>query len=140
MSYLRMATLASSASLAFAAAGSAAAQTPSLVGVWSHRVVSPQTGQTISVIWDEFGANGQLHSRFVTSAGTIDLYGSYQVLNGGAVVRAVYNDWSPKQTCTAVCTPNPSPMPIGRPGDSPMRFDGPDVVYFGGDMYTRQHF
>jgi hypothetical protein len=35
-------------------------------------------------------------------------------------------------------TPNPSPMPIGRPGDSRMRFDGPNVVYFGGDMYTRQ--
>jgi hypothetical protein len=117
-----------------AAAGAASAQ--SLVGVWSHRVVGSEG--PIAVIWDEFGANGQLHSRFVTPKGTIDLVGSYQVLSGGRVVRAVYNDWSPKQTCTMVCTPNPSPMPIGRPGDSPLRFAGPNVVYFGGDMYTRQ--
>jgi len=128
--------LALSANLIVAAP--AAAATPSLVGVWSHRVVSPETGETISVIWDEFGPAGQLHSRFQTRMGAIDLYGAYQVLNGGRVVRAVYNDWSPKQTCTAVCTPNPPPMPIGRPGDSPMRFAGPNVVYFGGDMYTRQ--
>jgi hypothetical protein len=114
----------------------AAAQTPSLVGVWSHHVV--HGGRAIAVIWDEFGPGGQLHSRFVTSAGTIDLYGSYQVLSGGSVVRAVYTDWSPKQTCTLVCTPNPSPMPIGRPGDSALRFAGPNVVYFGADMYTRQ--
>lgn len=125
------------AALALALApGLASAQ--SLVGVWSHRVVSPQTGETISVIWDEFGPNGQLHSRFVTRMGSIDLYGAYRVLGGGSVVRAVYNDWSPKRTCTMVCTPNPPPMPIGRPGDSRMRFSGPDVVYFGGDMYTRQ--
>ena len=119
-------------------AGVAVAQTPSLVGIWSHRVVSPETGETIEVIWNEFDATGRLHSRFVTKLGTIDLVGAYQVLQGGRLVRAVYNDWSPKQTCTMVCTPNPSPMPIGRPGDSPMRFDGPNVVYFGGDMYTRQ--
>jgi hypothetical protein len=115
-------------------AGSASAQ--SLAGVWSHRVT--HGGQAIAVIWDEFGSGGQLHSRFVTPKGTIDLYGSYQVLSGGKVVRAVYNDWSPKQTCTMVCTPNPSPMPIGQPGDSALRFDGPNVVYFGADMYTRQ--
>jgi hypothetical protein len=120
-----------------ALAASASAQTPSLVGVWSHRVVSPQTGQAIAVIWDQFGANGQLHSRFITARGTIDLYGTYRVVNGGSVVRAVFTDWQPKQTCTMVCTPNPSPMPIGRPGDSPLSFDGPNVVYFGGDMYTR---
>ena len=121
-----------------AVAPPASAQTPSLVGTWSHRVVSPQTGEAISVIWDEFDANGRLHSKFVTRMGTIDLYGTYQVLNGGSVVRAEFTDWSPKQTCTMVCTPNPSPMPIGRPGDSPMRFAGANVVYFGGDMYTRQ--
>jgi hypothetical protein len=116
----------------------ALAQTPSLVGVWSHRVVDPRTGQAISVIWDEFDADGRLHSRFVTPRGNIDLYGAWRVLPGGAVVRAVYNDWQPKQTCTLVCTPNPSPTPIGQPGDSPMRFAGPNVVFFGGDMYTRQ--
>jgi hypothetical protein len=119
-----------------AMAGAAAAQTPSLVGVWSHRVV--HGSQAIAVVWDQFGPGGQLHTRFVTPKGTIDLFGSYQVLNGGQVVRAVYNDWSPKQTCTMVCTPNPSPMPIGRPGDSAVRFAGPNVVYFGADMYTRQ--
>jgi hypothetical protein len=124
------------ASLVAATANPASAQTPSLVGVWSHRVVGSEG--PIAVIWDEFDANGQLHSRFVTSKGTIDLVGNYQVLGGGRVVRAVYTDWQPKQTCTMVCTPNPSPMPIGRPGDSPLRFDGPNVVYFGGDMYTRQ--
>ena len=119
-----------------AAAAPAAAQTPSLVGVWSHRVV--HGGQAIAVVWDEFAPSGQLHSRLVTPKGTIDLYGSYQVLNGGQTVRAVYNDWSPKQTCTMVCTPNPSPMPIGQLGDSTLRFAGRDVVYFGADMYTRQ--
>jgi hypothetical protein len=133
------ATLATCAGAILAvAAGSAIALTPSLLGIWSHRVVSPQTGEGIAVIWDQFDANGQLRSRFVTPKGTIDLSGSYQVLSGGKVVRAVYTDWSPKQTCTMVCTPNPSPMPIGRPGDSSIRFAGPNVVYFGGDMYTRQ--
>jgi hypothetical protein len=132
------AILALSTGLALAAAASsAAAQTPSLAGVWSHHVVDPRTGQYISVIWDQFSPDGRLHSRFVTPAGTIDLYGVYQVLNGGAVVRAVFNDWSPKQVCTLVCTRNPPPMQIGVPGDSPLRFAGPDVVYFGADMYTR---
>lgn len=131
------AALALSAALALAGAGTlAAAQTPSLVGIWSHRVV--HGGQAIAVIWDEFDPGGQLHMRFVTPKGNIDLYGSYQVLSGGSVVRAVLNDWSPKQTCTLVCTPNPSPMPIGRPGDSAVRWAGPNVVYFGADMYTRQ--
>jgi hypothetical protein len=120
--------------LSATAAGPAAAQ--SLVGVWSHRVV--HGGQAIAVIWDQFGPDGQLHTRFVTPKGTIELYGTYQVLSGGKVVRAVYTDWSPKQTCTMVCTPNPSPMPIGQPGDSAVRFAGPNVVYFGADMYTRQ--
>jgi hypothetical protein len=117
------------------AATMAGAATPSLVGTWSHQVVF--NGRAMAVVWDEFGANGQLHTRFVTPKGTIDLVGSYQVLNGGSVVRAVYTDWSPKQTCTSVCTPNPSPMPIGRQGDSAVRFDGPNVVYFGVDRYTR---
>jgi len=129
-------TLAVCAAIVTGAPGWASAQTPSLVGVWSHRVVGSEG--PIAVIWDEFDANGQLHSRFVTPKGTIDLVGSYQVLSGGRVVRAVYNDWQPKQTCTMVCTPNPSPMPICRPGDSPLRFAGPNVVYFGADMYTRQ--
>ena len=128
-------TLALGAGLALAAVATAASA-QSLVGVWSHRVV--HGGRAIAVIWDQFGPGGQLHSRFVTSAGTIDLYGSYQVLNGGTVVRAIYTDWSPKQTCTMVCTPNPSPMPIGRPGDSALRIAGPNVAYFGADMYTRQ--
>jgi hypothetical protein len=132
------AVFAYSAGLILASAATLAwAQTPSLVGIWSHRVVSPETGETISVIWDEFDAGGRLHTRFVTKMGTIDLYGAYRVLSGGQMVRAVYNDYEPRQTCTMVCTPNPPPMPIGRPGDSPMRFDGPDVVYFGGDRYTR---
>jgi hypothetical protein len=131
-------TMAACAGFGLAGAATLAlAQTPSLVGVWSHRVVSPETGQTISVIWDQFYPDGRLHSRFVTAMGTIDLSGSYQVLDGGHVVRAVFTDYTPKQTCTMVCTPNPPPMPIGRPGDSPMRFAGPNVVYFGGDMYTR---
>jgi hypothetical protein len=62
--------------------------------------------------------------------------GACQVLDGGAVVGAVFNDWSPKQVCTLVCTRNPPPVAIGVPGDSLMRFAGPDVVYFGADMYT----
>ncbi|HWD66661.1 MAG TPA: hypothetical protein VG227_01755 [Caulobacteraceae bacterium] len=128
--------IAFSAGLALAAAASSAfAETPSLVGVWSHHVDDPRTGQYISVIWDEFSPDGRLHSKYVTPAGTIDLYGAYQVRGG--VVRAVFNDWSPKQVCTLVCTRNPPPMQIGVPGDSPLRFAGPDVVYFGADMYTR---
>jgi len=135
MSAARKVAVALSAAVAMAgAAGSAGAQ--SLVGTWSHHVV--HNGRVIAIIWDAFGAGGQLHSRFVTPKGTIDLYGTYQVLSGWGSVRAVYSDWSPKQTCTLVCTPNPSPMPIGQPGDSPLRFAGPNVVYFGGDMYTRQ--
>ena len=131
--------LAFSASLALAfSAAIARAQTPSLVGLWSHHVVDPQTGRPISIIWDEFGPNGQLHVKFVTPAGTIDVFGSYKVLNGGTVARAVYTDYEPKQTCTMICTPLASPVPIGQPGDSAMRFDGPDIVYFGADMYTRQ--
>ena len=90
------------------------------------------------MIWDEFAANGKLHAKFVTPAGTIDIYGDYRVLEGGTVVRAVYTDYEPKQVCTMICSPLQSPVPIGQPGDSPMHFDGPNVVYFGGDMYTRQ--
>ena len=135
---LRAAAAALAATLVFAAPGLAAAQTPSIVGVWSHRVVDTQTGQTISVIWDEFDANGQLHLRFVTAAGTIDYYGVYQVLNGGAVIRAQLNDYEPKQLCTMVCSPVTPTMAIGQPNDSPVRFDGANVVYFGADMYTRQ--
>ena len=132
-----MPALALSAALALTLGPSlAAAQTPSLVGVWSHHVV--HGGRAIAIIFDEFDPSGRMHMRFVTPRGTIDLYGSYRVLNGGSVVRAVLNDWSPKQTCTMVCTPNPSPMPIGQPGDSAVRWAGPNVIYIGADMYTRQ--
>ena len=124
--------------IALAAPAIAAAQTPSLVGVWSHHVVDLQTGQPISVIFDEFDANGQLHMRVVTSIATIDYYGVYQVLNAGTVVRAQFNDYEPKQLCTLVCSPITPQTPMGQPGDSPLRFDGPNVVYFGADMYTRQ--
>lgn len=122
--------------LVVGAATVAAAQTPSIVGIWSHRTVTAQGA--VAVIFDEFDANGQLHLRFVTPAGTIDYFGVYQMVNGGTVVRAQLNDYSPKQICTMVCSPVTPTMPIGQPNDSPVRFDGPNVLYFGGDMYTRQ--
>ena len=139
MPHVLKSTLAAFAGLTLAgAAASAFAQTPSLVGVWSHHNYDPQTGQYNSVTWDEFSADGRLHTRFVTRRGTIDMYGRYQVTRGGAVTRAIYDDWSPKQVCTMVCTRNPPPLQIGVWADSPTRFAGPNVVYFGGDMFTRQ--
>jgi hypothetical protein len=67
-----------------------------------------------------------------------DLYGAYQVLNGGQVVRAVYNDWSPEQTCTDDLHAEPAADADRPAGRLAMRFAGPKVVYFGGDLYTRQ--
>jgi hypothetical protein len=133
---IRAAALA--AAFALVAPAIAAAQTPSLVGVWSHHVVDQRTGQDSSVIWDEFDANGQLHMRVVNAVQTIDYYGVYQLLNGGTVVRAQFNDFEPKQLCTMICSPITPQMQMGQPGDSALRFDGPNVVYFGADMYTRQ--
>jgi hypothetical protein len=59
------------AAIAFAALiapSLAAAQTPSIVGVWSRRVVTAQGA--VAVIWDEFDANGQLHVKIVNPTTT----------------------------------------------------------------------
>jgi len=117
-------------------ATTADAQTPSIVGLWSHRVITAQG--PVGVIWDEFHANGQLHVKIVNPMLTMDYFGVYQVLNNGTVVRAQVNDYTPKQMCTMVCSATMPELPIGRPGDSPLRFAGPNVIYIGGDMYTRQ--
>ena len=133
---VRAAAAWTTAALLMADATMTAAQTPSIVGVWSHRVVTAQG--PVGVIWDEFDANGQLHVKIVNPILTMDYYGVYQVLNNGAVLRAQINDFTPKQMCTLVCSPTTPELPIGRPGDSPLRFGGPSVIYIGGDMYTRQ--
>ncbi|MBV9993791.1 MAG: hypothetical protein JO127_01130 [Caulobacteraceae bacterium] len=117
-------------------AGVAAAPTPSIVGLWSHRVVTAQGA--VGVVWDEFGADGRLHVKIVNPILTMDYYGVYKLLNNGAVLRAQINDFTPRQMCTLVCSPTRPELPIGRPGDSPLRFDGPSVIYIGGDMYTRE--
>ena len=134
----RIRAAAAAAVLALVTPALAVAQTPSLVGIWSHHVVDPRTGQDSIVILDEFDANGQLHMRVFNGVQTMDYYGVYQVLNGGAVVRAQFNDYAPKQLCTLICSPIPPQTPMGQPSDSALRFDGPNVVYFGADMYTRQ--
>jgi hypothetical protein len=123
------------AAMLLAGAPVAAAQ-PSIVGVWSHRVITAEG--PVGVIWDEFDANGQLHVKIVNPMLTMDYYGVYQVLNNGTVVRAQVNDYTPKQMCTMVCSATKPELPIGRPGDSQLRFGGPNVIYIGGDMYTRQ--
>jgi len=128
------ATVAGAACLLFA--GVAAAQTPSVVGLWSM-TVHDQQGQVISVVWDQFSADGHVTVRFVTAAGTVQYTGVYQMLSGGAVLQARIDDYEPKQTCTLVCTPVTPTMPIGQVGD-PVSFQGPNVLCLGADCYTRQ--
>jgi len=124
------------AAVCLSLASLARAQTPSIVGIWSHRVVTAQG--TVGVVWDEFDADGQLHVMIVNPMLTMDYYGVYRVLNNGTVLRAQINDFMPKQFCTLRCSPTTPELQIGRPGDSPLHFGGPSVIYIGGDMYTRQ--
>lgn len=124
------------ATCAFAAT-SASAQTPSIVGVWSM-TVHDQYGNAISVVWDQFTADGHVTSRQITPAGTIQYTGVYQLLNGGAVARARFDDYEPKQMCTLVCTPVTPSMTMGQVDDTAVTFRGPDVLCLGADCYNRQ--
>ncbi len=114
----------------------AAAQTPSIVGVWSTRRVGADG--TIAVVFDQFDANGAVHVR--TFGGlTMDYFGVYQLLNNGTVIQSRITDYSPKQLCTMVCSPTTPTLIVGQVDTAPLRFEGPNVMFIGADgPYTRQ--
>lgn len=113
------------------------AQTPSIVGVWSE-TTHDQYGNPLNAVWDEYTADGKLHIRFITPAGTEDYYGVYQLTNGGATLQARIDDFSPKQICTMICSAVTPMMPMGQVMNSPVRFAGPNVLVVGTDQFNRQ--
>ncbi|HEX3916711.1 MAG TPA: hypothetical protein VHW60_05185 [Caulobacteraceae bacterium] len=114
------------------------AQTPSIVGIWSETTVNPQTGQPITAVWDQYTADGKLHIRFITGAGTEDYYGVYTLVGGGATLQARIDSFAPTQICTMICSPVTPVMPIGQVMNSPIGFAGPNVLIVGTDHFNRQ--
>jgi hypothetical protein len=128
--------LAAAALLALAALPAGARQSP-IVGLWSM-TVHDQYGVAFAVVWDEFTAAGRLHVKLVTRAGTEDYYGVYRMLRGNTVIQSRFDDYSPKQICTAYCSPVSPVFPIGKTKLDHVRFVGTSAMYIGADRYNRQ--
>jgi hypothetical protein len=108
-----------------------------IVGVWSM-AVHDQYGFAFAVVWDEFTADGRLHVKLVTRAGTEDYYGVYRLVRGGSAVQSRFTDYEPKQLCTMICSPITPVFPMNRTTLSPVRFVGTSTMFLGADRYNRQ--
>lgn len=128
--------LAATVLFAFAACVVPALAASPIVGLWSMTVHN-NAGQAFAVVWDEFDADGRLHVRFVTRAGTEDYYGTYRMI-GSNEVQSRFTDYEPKQLCTLVCSRITPVFPMNKLGTSPVRFVGTSIMYLGTDRYNRQ--
>ena len=94
--------------LAMAAAATAAGA-QSLVGTWSATINWNTPGGVIITV--SFTPNGVVQSTTQNHDGqSYMLSGVYQFQNG--VLQYKWNDYAPKQICTAYCTPAPVPAPL----------------------------
>jgi hypothetical protein len=92
--------------------GFASAQ--SIVGTWSTPLVD-QYGNTHSVLFLIFGADGSYKQYLTTNMGALTYYGSYQLDTSNMVLSFVLNDYDPKEFCSSgFCDPIPPSYPLGQ--------------------------